>query len=323
MLELFRKNPFVYNLFLLLYVVVLRFCWFVLDVPVLDESNGILTYFLFQLLGGDSIVIKIFTLLLILFQAIQINRLVSINRLTDENSLFPGLFYILIISFGKIFIPLHPQILANTFLIIMLTDIFRQTRNERLQIGMFNVGFWGGLASLFYFPYILFLITGILGVMYLRTFKSIDLLRTFFGVVVSYFLLGTGLFLYDRLPDFWSIHFNESFAFLDLILIFEWKEYSILILFGLAVILSLATAGNYNDRFNIHVRRKINVLLWVMIMGVLMGCIVADTGLASLLFFSVPLSVILGAMFLKMEKQIAEIVHFLLVAIALVFQYLL
>jgi hypothetical protein len=294
-----------------------------MEIPVVEGTKGILSYFLFQLFGEATILLKIFTLILILFQAIQINRLVSFNRLTDESSLFPGVFYVLIVSFGQKFIPLYPQIIANTFVIVMLMAIFRQTRNERLPIGMFNVGFWGGLASLFYFPYILFLLTGILGVMYLRTFKSLDLLRTFFGVASSYFLLSTGLFLYDRLSDFWSIHFQDSFAFLDLVSSFKWTDYTILFLFGVAILIALFTAGNYNDRFNIHVRRKINVLLWMMIMGLAMGCIVANTSLSSLLFCSVPLSVILGAMFLKMGNQVAEMVHFLIFAIALVFQYLL
>ena len=159
--------------------------------------------------------------------------------------------------------------------------------------------------------------------MYLRTFKSVDLLRTFFGVASSYFLLGTTLFLYDRLGDFWSIHFQDSFAFLDLESSFQWTDYTILFLFGIAIIIALFTAGNYNDRFNIHVRRKINVLLWMMIMGLAIGCIVANTNLSSLLYCSVPLSVILGAMFLKMENQVAEVVHFIIFVIALVFQYFL
>ena len=156
---------------------------------LLTRASYLITYMSF--LGTDTILIKVFSIFLLLFQAIQINRLVSLNRLTNENSLFAGVLYLLMLSTTLEFIPLHAQILANTFIIMMFLDVFKQTRNVQLHLDMFNVGLWVGLASLFYFPYIIFLIIGILGVIYLRTYKWVDTVRALLGVLVPYFLLGT------------------------------------------------------------------------------------------------------------------------------------
>ena len=190
MLELFRKNLFVYNIFLLTYCVVLRVSWFFFEVPFDHSHDGVLSTYLYDLIGDDSATIKVFAVLVLIYQAIQINRLVSLNRISSENTLFSGLFYLLIISITLAFVPLHASLLANTFLIVMLTDIFKQTKNHDLHLNIFNVGFWAGIGSLLYFPYIIFFPVGILGVIYLRTFKSIDFFQSSFRITGALFLNG-------------------------------------------------------------------------------------------------------------------------------------
>lgn len=286
------------------------------------DHAGILSHYLYDLLGEDTVVIKVFALLLLLFQAIQINRLVSLNRLTNENSLFPGVFYLLMSSTTLEFIPLHPQLLANTFVIIMMLDVFRQTRNVQLHLDMFNVGFWVGLASLFYFPYILFLIIGITGVIYLRTYKWVDTVRALLGVLVPYFLVGTVIFLFDHLSDFWFLHVRDSVGLLDLNELISWKGYVLIGVYALIILVSVFMSRKYNTGLNIHVRKKITVLFIALIGAMVLATLVADTGITSLLFGVFPLSILMAAMFLELEPQFAEILHFLLFTMALIFQYI-
>ncbi len=322
MLDLFRKNLFVYNLFLLIYCIILRISWFFLEIPQSHLHDGVLSTYLFNLMGDDTIFIKIFAIVILIYQAIQINRLVSLNRLTNENTLFSGLFYLLIISVTLSFIPLHASLLANTFLIVMLTDIFKQTKNHALHLNIFNVGFWAGMASLLYFPYILFFPVGVLGVIYLRTFKSIDFFRAFLGLLVPYFLMATALFLTDDLSRLWSDHALGAFGFLNISDDFAWKDYTLLGIFAIIILISLATMGNFATGVNIHVRRKISVIFFTLIGALLLMVIVANTSMLSLIFLSVPLSIFMAMMFLKLEPQFAELIHFILFALAIAFQYL-
>jgi hypothetical protein len=285
-------------------------------------QNGILTNLIFNALGHYSLVIKMATIALLIYQAIQINRLVSLNRLTVENSLFAGVFYLLILSLSLEFIPLQAPLIANTFIIVMLMDIFKQTRNVDLHLNIFNVGLWAGLASLFYFPYIIFFPAGLLGVIYLRSFKSIDLFRALLGLLIPYFLVGTCLFLFDRLPELWTDHIAGALRFLDIQEPLSWKGYTLLGFFGVTLFMSLASLNTFGNGLNIHVRRKISVLMIILMTSLLLMVLVSNTSVLSLLFLSIPVSVFLAIMFLKLEPQFGEVLHFLILAIAIAFQYL-
>ena len=321
MLELFRKNLFVYNLFLLLYCVLLNLSWFVIDIPFQSLKPGILSYYLYEFIGTESFAIKLLNIGLLFYQAIQINRLVSINRLTSQNTLFPGVFYILLTSLSIFFIPLLPQLIANTFIIIALIDIFYQTRNNEIPLKIFNVGLWISLASLFYLPYILLLFPAILSVLYLRTFKWIDNFRALMGAVIPYFLLGTVFFLLNRLPEFFG-QFREVFGFLDIGQTFDWKSYVVIALFTILSLIAIMSSNTFTQRLNVHIRRKITALFFFLVGGIILMILVSKSNVTSLLFTTVPLAFMTGAMFLKLEKQFAEVLHFGLFAIALLFQYL-
>ena len=323
MLQLFRKNLFVYNVFLLLYCVFLRSSWFFIDSAKIDTAHaGILSRYLYDLLGIDSVGIKIFSIFLLLFQAIQINRLVSLNRLTSENSLFPGVFYLLLISCTIEFVPLQPQLIANTFIIMMLLDVFRQTRNIQLHLDMFNVGLWIGLASLFYFPYILFVLIGIIGVIYLRTYKWVDTMRAILGILVPYFLIGTIMFMFDHLGDLWSLQVKGTMSFLDLRGPLFWKDYVLIGVFGMIILTSMAMSSTYNAGMNIHVRKKITVIFITLLGALFLMVLTSDTSITSLLYLSIPMSMLVAALFLALETQFGEVLHFLLFAMALSFQYI-
>lgn len=320
MLELFRKNLFVYNLFLLLYCIILNISWFFVDTPVMNLAPGILSDYLYETIGIDSILTKVLNILLLSFQAIQINRLVSIHRLTPQNTLFPGVFYILLCSICNFFIPLLPQLIANTFIIMALMDIFYQTRNTDIALKMFNVGLWIGVAGLFYFPYVLFLIPGLLGVLYLRTFKYIDIFRALTGAVIPFFLLGTVYFVADELPVFLE-HFQGVFRILNIVGEFDWKSYVVIAIFALLSLIAIMNSNTFAHRQNIHIRRKIMALFFFLVAGIVLIVLVAGSNITSLLFASIPLAFMTGAMILRMEKQFAEVVHFGMFAIALLFQY--
>ncbi len=322
MLELFRKNLFVYNLFLLIYCLFLRLSWFLFESDVWHANEGILSSYFYGFVGDQTILVKLLAIVILIYQAIQINRLVSLNRITNENTLFSGVFYLLLVSLTLTFVPLHPALLANTFIIIMLTDIFKQTKNVDLHLNIFNVGLWAGLASLFYFPYIVFFVVGVLGVIYLRTFKSIDLLRAILGLLVPYFLMATLLFLNDELARLYTDHVAGSFAILNITQPISWKGYVLIGVFGLLILISIASMNNFSTGLNIHVRRKISVIFFALLGGLALMILVADSNILSLLFLVIPLSIFTAILFLKLEPQFAEILHFLILAMAIAFQYL-
>jgi len=239
-----------------------------------------------------------------------------------QNSLFAGVFYLLLASMTIEFIPLHPQLLANTFIIMMFLDVFRQTRNVQLHLDMFNVGLWVGLASLFYFPFIIYLPIGIIGVIYLRTYKWVDTVRAVIGLCLPYFLLGTILFLTDRLSDLNELHFTDSLAFLDLSTYLSWKNYVVIGIFLMLILTSVAYSRSFSTGVNIHVRKKLTVIFITLTGSVILMTLVPDTNISSLLFLVFPMSFLTAAVFLELDPQFAEVMHFLLLFTAIAFQYI-
>jgi hypothetical protein len=205
---------------------------------------------------------------------------------------------------------------------MMFLDVFKQTRNLQLPLDMFNVGLWIGVASLFYFPYILFIIIGIIGVIYLRTYKWVDTFRALTGVLIPYFLLGTIIFLYNRLPDLWNLHIQGTLALLDLNEPFHWKDYALMAVFALIILISMAMSNSYSTGMNIHVRKKMTVIFITLIGTLLLMIVCADTDITSLLFLAIPMSILMAALFLSLEPQFAEVLHFILFVMALAFQYI-
>ncbi len=322
MLEFFRKNLFLYNALLLLYCLILRAVGFVKTVPDPTDTN-LFSTLVSDLFGGhDTIMANLCAVLVILLNAFQINRLVNLNRITPNSSLFPGLFYILISSFALEYQGLNAIHLANSFMILALLEIFQQTRNERLLIRTFNVGFIAGIASLFYVPYVLLLPLGIAGMINVRTFKRMDYFRVLLGFISPYLILTALLFYYGNLGLLWSAHFNNSFSLFDFSLM-TWPHYLIGGIFLMGILLSVLNMGALTLKSNIHTRRKMNTLLLFLLTFTIMIPLVANTGIDRLLITSVPLSIFVGALFLRMDKQWAEILHFLLLAVAFAFQYIL
>ncbi|MBX2814970.1 MAG: hypothetical protein KTR24_03190 [Saprospiraceae bacterium] len=322
MLEFFRKNLFVYNALLLGYCLLLRLGgWF------RPQTNGeeahLLADFFMAISGpADSWGGILLSFFIIMLTAIQINRLVSLNRLTPTNSLFPGLFFILISSYTLSLQSLSPAVIGNLFVVTMLLEIFKQTRNEELLIRTFNVGFLAGIASLSYSPYLILLPLGIIGMIVVRTFKRLDYFRCLLGFISPYLLAISILILFDQPGAIWSGHFKNTFAWMDLSHAFSWSDYVVISLFIIGILLAVLNMSNMTMKTNIHARRKLTTLYIFLLTFVLVIPFVAETGTHRVHLATIPLSVFIGSMMLRIDKQTAEVIHFILLAGAIVFQYL-
>ena len=322
MLSLFRKNLFIYNVFLVVYCLILRHSWYFSETSPPEEPMGLLSSFILPFTSSYPFTVKTFTILLIFYQAVELNRLVSINRILPINSLFPGTFYILLGSFYVEFLPLSGIWLGNTFLLFMLQDLFKQTKNEELPIRAFNMGFYGGLASLFYFPYIILPLLGVFGIMFIRAFKAIDYIRIMTGIVVPYFLTATVLFMFGDLSMLWDNHFTQGFGLFDFHFRFYWKTIALLSIFGLLILFVIGIYSNLTNKVTMPIHRKVEMLYWMLMVSIAMLFIIQNADVASLTLTLIPLSILVAAVFLILpNEQFAEVVHFILFGAALGFQY--
>lgn len=321
-LALFRTNQLLASTLLAFYVVLMRISiWFVPD-GAEPLAYGPLTGWVYGMVGTHGLTADIFAMALLLLQAIYINYLVIEHRLAEETSLFPGLFYILISSALPEFLYLSPSLLANTFLIIALGEIFSIYKKADCADRIFNIGFWVGIAALFYSSYLVFVVLGFVGLNSFRAFKFRERLMVIIGLLTPYLLLSVYAFWQDSLPALWQESIIQGFGFLD----FTPQDdvntiYFSLAIFAIIILIILFSYGSYLFRQVIEVQRKINLIYWALLLSTLALLVQADIQLFLLMITAVPIGIMLSFNFIKLPPRIAEIIHLLMVVGVLALQF--
>ena len=265
MLEIFRKNHFLNSLLLLLYASIIRIFSFLADLSWSVEPNGLASLRLSEMLEGMQIWQSILGVLLLFLQAAFINRLYITNRMMDENTLFPGLFYILLCSLFPEYLELSPVLLGNTFFIIALSSVFFSYKKVELSGYLFNVGFWLGIASLFYFPFIYFLPLMFVAISILRILKLKDILQVISGLITVFFLVFTIYYWNDKLSQYFAVQFWENFKFIDFYKSPTMVEWAMLIFYGLFMLWSILNYNKFILKKGIQAQKKINILFWALL----------------------------------------------------------
>jgi hypothetical protein len=242
--------------------------------------------------------------------------------MAPEINLFPGLFYILVCSAIPVFQEFSPIHLANTFLILALGQIYRVYKQNRCMDNLFNSGLLIGIASLFYSPYILFLVPVLLGLNSLRAFNLKEWLAVLIGGSIPILWLLILAFLNDSLFEHWGI-WSSGIRFFDI----QWRtlrlyEIISLVIIGLLVLLILL---NYNANIQktiIEVRKKMDLLYRILFFSLIVAVFSASMNMSNLLMVVMPCGILLSFMFIRMKRSTAELVHLFLLIGVLVFHYL-
>ncbi|RMG76838.1 MAG: hypothetical protein D6714_20665 [Bacteroidetes bacterium] len=308
---------------MIFYILLLRLSVFIVPGSVPENVHaGVLAEHLYHFFKPDSPGAHIFAFLLLLVQAMLLNALVIRHRLGHAPNLFPGVFYIMFCSAFPDFHTLSPVLLGNTFLIFALGELFKTYKNPQCADHIFNVGFWTGVASLFYFPFIFFVIGGLIGLGILRAFSIREQLILLFGAITPYFLAATYFFWHDQLGSFWQKQVSDNLRLFDFRFDFAQSEQLIKTgLLVLALLVMFLSMGAYKAKKVIQIQKKIDILLVSLFIGLLTFLFQAEVTMEHFLILAVPAGVLLAFNFSDMTKQWAESVHLILLLILLAIQY--
>ncbi|MCB0631906.1 MAG: DUF6427 family protein [Saprospiraceae bacterium] len=323
MLSLFRTNQLILGIFLLAYALLLRF-WILFDLgaPTRGTDFPLLSGWVLEKMGDSDWWSALTALLFLWIQALLINSMVASNRMASEINLFPGLFYILVGSAIPAFQVLSPFLLANTFLIISFGQLIKVYRQNRCMDHLFNAGFFIGVASLFYAPYILFLLPVLIGLNILRAFNSREWMAVLLGGALPLLWLLIIGFLTDHMASYWQ-EWLATFGFLDTdFRAMNGMAVGSMIIIGLAVISVLAGYGANMQKTIIEVRKKIDIQYWLLFFALIVTIFSSHLSLSHLMILAPMTGILLSFQFTRMARATAEIVHLLLVIVVLLFHYL-
>ena len=260
-------------------------------------------------------------MILILIQAVLLNMLVSKYRMAKQVTLFAGVFYILFVSFLPEFGALSPALIGNTFFIIALGELFDSYKKYSSAAKIFNVGFSLSLASLFYFPFIYYFFFGFISLGILRSFRLKERLILLIGFLAPYFLLSVYYFWFDRLGEFWQVHFLNNVSFFS----FEWnmtlETIAKLSFFFLSTLVCIFSYRLYRLKKDIQVQKNLDILFWGLFFGGISFLFQANVSIDHLLLLAPSLAIFISFNFLELPRSWAETIHLLLVIGALFWQY--
>jgi len=262
----------------------------------------------------------LFGILLVYFQALQLNRVVIQNRMTHDLTLFPGLIYVLLVSYFPAYDGLSSPLIANTFLLIALESLFATHKKYGNAGRIFDAGLWFSMAGLFYFGYTVLLLFGIVGLSALRTLKAREWLQYLIGYATPLSMFAMLDFILHGDLGTFAGHLAEnigalSFHFSGL------RPFIQLGFFGLLLLVSLFNFGSFKQRKNIHTQKKIDLLMWLLFIGFLIVFIQTGIDASDWTVLAIPLACFIAMIIVQSSQYIIlEVVHFLFLAGALALQ---
>ena len=138
-------------------------------------------------------------LVLVISEAFLLNYIVNENEVLSKQSYLPALFYIVFMSNNKAMLTLHPLLFGNLFILFAAHKLLSSYRKDNTFSQAFDAGMLISVATLFYFPFIVFLPLLGIGLIILRPFSWREWLISFLGAAPPYLFVICYYFWYDIL----------------------------------------------------------------------------------------------------------------------------
>lgn len=223
----------------------------------------------------------------------------------------PALFY-LMLSTGIVQLhQLTPALVSSSFLIWMFYRIFSAYKTDGVSMNFLDAGLLVSVASLVYFPSIIFFLFLLSSISLLRPFIWREWVFALIGLLIPYVFLLSGFYLWNlSVPDFIS-QIAASFASLNITYkLSQMVNWAFILLFIIASSYFIAT---YFDSMKIHARKFFLVFWFFFLFGLLVFLVHFKSGTGMIYFVSIPLAYLFSFYFIKCKANwINEIVFALL-----------
>ncbi|GAB3995381.1 hypothetical protein GCM10028807_35370 [Spirosoma daeguense] len=201
--------------------------------------------------------------LVTVFQIVYFNYVTNVRDVFPDRTFWPGLLYMLFMHLSFDCLTLSPVLMSTSFLLLAFGTLVRQMERRGATDEVFEVGFYLGIAALFYLPSALFLLWAVISLLFYTgaTFRQNSL--AMFGFLFP--IASTILFyyLFDSLDDFnrnllASVFRVRQYSLSD----FQSLIASLLIPLGLGVLGFLSLFNSRNRYGNFQQRIQQIMAIW-------------------------------------------------------------
>jgi len=267
----------------------------------------------------NKLILIFISIALIVVQALLISRIVTIHRLSRALSLIPGAVFILFLASVLEPFSFHYILVANLFFVLSLGSLFKIYKQYKPISTVYNAGLFLGLATVVYFPYIIFLFAMLIGLYNLRAFSFKESLQLLIGFFSSIFLVGLVFYYWDNL-ELYQTFFTNSYSIPS----FDFSDPSLFTkpLMAIGTILVLVGFQHVlRKKKKFDAIRKIELTYALFLLALLSIFLTTNISEQHLILISVPISII-GGMVMETKEYlyVKEFVFLLLVGVFVVFQ---
>jgi hypothetical protein len=306
--------------FILLPLLVLAIWGFAFFIPHSISVKHTMPFYEFLIAPIASIhwLCTIVAILLIIVQGFLFNYIVNENEVLIKKSNLPGLFYIVFMSNNSAMLELHPIIFANLFLLFALSKILNSYRKDIAFSQVFDAGLLFSVATLFYFPCIIFLPLIGVALIIFRPFIWREWMISFLGVLVPYvfviayyFWNGTQDYLfYDKM--LYPIIFKTT-----KVQDYPGSFYFLLFIGWFIVLLSFGSLFKGLEGGSQKTKKALILMIWFFAFSLLSVFLAPQSSTKYFSLLTIPLAVICSNYYLRLKKELLGELLFLTFLVAI------
>lgn len=319
MLNLFRQNTALSALLLLVLAFALKlpvFFWphpytFIQTAPL---ANTVFTFL--QTFPNYLFLSYVIASVLLVAQALFLNYIVVQHGILYRDTFLPGLFFILVNSLYPQQAELTPQLISNTFILLMFQRLCFLYESPNPLLIVLDAGMYLGMALLFNYDVAVFLPFILISVVIFTSFNFRYLILSVLGITIPLYFAAIIFYLTNNLTT--VIEFTKH-SLERTLLTSVFGGYDLLIPAIILVPLLAISAFNLQLNFfrNKVKTRRILQSVGLMFMFGALGLVIENTNFIYALFYlSIPVSIVVAYNFIS-DKRILlkEILFFALVGL--------
>lgn len=324
MLNLFRQNSLLAGIMLFVLTVLLRLPAFT-TMPkyefIQNAPFARLTFGFIAALPNAYLWSFIIATALVFLQAMFINYIVYSQSVLYKNTFMPGLFFILFNSFFIQQTELTPQLISNTFVLLLLQRLCYLYESKNPLLVVLDTGLYLGVGILFNYDLLLFLPFILISVIIFTSFNLRYLIVSVLGICIPLYFTGIYFYVTNRYDEL-LLYIVQSFEYKQLKPI----ETNWVRLLPWVIILPVTIVSVFNLQQNffrnkVKTRRIIQSIYLMLFFGVA-GLFFENVNyIYALVYLSVPTSIVVAYYFISDRRFLfKELLFFALLGLALYYQ---
>ena len=323
MLQIFKDNQLFNALLVIPYLLVLSMNSWLLPVELSfsDSIQGSLSTWLFSV-TQEAFVRYLLFFVVVLFQAYLFNGIINFFKLAKSPTYISAVCFVLLHFIGFDIDVFNPLLLANTFLLLALYSLFASYNKKVSMSTVFNIGFFIGLAVLFYHSHIVYFYWSLFAFLIVRSFDLKEFLILISGFLVPLFLMATYQFLQNNLDCWLQADFYRHYGPVQFYFEFDVEWYIVVV--ACLLIYSMAITNIQNIYFKTSAKEKkfISCLFIMPVFSALSYFLQSEIYHFHFASFIISISALLSLSLHSFKNQLlVEAVHFVLFMTCLGIQY--